>query len=219
MDYEAIFRTILEKSPKVKAKDLISKTMQMTKRSRSTLYDHLSYFVLRERIIRQKGWYSLPKPTRTTLKHSKQLSLGFEAILAEDWVLYEPSDESKLTAHWRDLVDSEGSKLKQYAIEHLETDSPEIFNRMQRWKRLRKRIIEMRLKNGSPIGEARRIVDLSRVSRLSTILSKQTASEEDQKLVNEGVQAYRALQEGINLVILRIEAGERLKGRCRLCSE
>ena len=210
MDFWRVVRTILEKSPKVKSKELRSKIRQKTGLSESTIYANLFSLSLKGRIIRKKGWYSLPKPA--TLAHSKQLSIGFEAILAEDWHLYQPKDQSKLALPFREKIESKGVALKDFAVEHLESGYTGTYAKFREWQKKKKQVEEALRKEGTSRGIAETGV------HVSGFFGKPVWSEPTQKLLKKRVQAYKSLAGDIELILLKIEARERLEGYCKLCS-
>jgi len=218
MDIWTVVRTILEKSPRVKAKELILKIKRKTGLSRSTIYEHLLSFVLRGKLCREKGWYWLPKRTRkssrATLGHSRQLSLGLEAILAEDWTLYRYQEPSKERARWKDKIEREGNKLKKFAIEHLRSSYPDIYEKMKRWRELKAKAKKMLLDEGNPEDVTEGVINF-----VSFVGIFPRISEECQEVLDQRIEVYQALTSDIELVNLKIEAGKPLRGTCRLCHE
>jgi hypothetical protein len=73
LNIEIIIRTVLEKNPAIKAKDLLKKVGDKTGLSRSTIYDHLSSLDIRKEIFRNKGRYWIEKPKKET----KYVKSGF----------------------------------------------------------------------------------------------------------------------------------------------
>lgn len=64
MDVWTVVRTVLEKSPGIKAKELIRKVREKTGLARSTIYDRMASFELQGKIYREKGRYYLEKPQK-----------------------------------------------------------------------------------------------------------------------------------------------------------
>ena len=62
MEIEAATRTILEKSPGLRAKDLLLKVKHWTGKSRSTIFQEWESLVLRGELYRKKGRYWNEKP-------------------------------------------------------------------------------------------------------------------------------------------------------------
>lgn len=210
MDIWTVVRTILEKNPGINGGQLWRKVQEKTGLSRSTIYDHLYTFHNQDKIYRKKGRYWLStidsewKGRRATLRHSQQLSLGLEAILAEDWTFYRPYEPSRERAQWRDKIEREGIRLKEFAIEHLRSGYPDTYDKLKRWRKLRERI---KGKTDS-VDVTEDVVNFVSWSR-----------EEHQKLLDRGVAVYQAFTSDIELIILKIEASKRLRGTCRLCCE
>ena len=68
MDIWIVTRTVLEKNPGIRAKSLLEKVEKKTKRSRSTIYEHLNSFELKREIHREKGRYYLPHQWNERIK-------------------------------------------------------------------------------------------------------------------------------------------------------
>jgi len=148
-----------------------------------------------------------------TLEHRRQLSLGLEAILAEDWYLYRYQEPSRERARWKDKIEREGIRLKEFAIEHLRSGYPETYDKMKRWRKLKEGAKEALLKEGNPVDVAEGVINfVSFVDRFPIV------SEECQELLDQRIKAYQDLASDIRIIILEIEAGKRLKGACRLCT-
>ncbi|MFB0501095.1 MAG: BlaI/MecI/CopY family transcriptional regulator [Candidatus Bathyarchaeia archaeon] len=69
MDFWTVVRTILEKNPGIKAKELIQKVWEKTSLTRSTIYCRLYRLVLRGKVYRgeqgrERGQYWLPEQKR-----------------------------------------------------------------------------------------------------------------------------------------------------------
>lgn len=64
MNVDSIIRTVLEKNPAIKAKDLVAKLRDKTGLSRSTVYAHFSSLEKRGKLYRYKGCYWIEKPKR-----------------------------------------------------------------------------------------------------------------------------------------------------------
>jgi predicted transcriptional regulator len=75
MNIWTVVRTVLEKNPGIKAKELIKKVRGKTGLSRSTIYEHLNSLVLRGMIYREKGKYWLEKPSDEKYKDATDIQL------------------------------------------------------------------------------------------------------------------------------------------------
>ena len=64
IDLDSIIRTVLEKNPAIKAKDLLKKLRDKTGLARSTLYIHFSSLESRGKLYRARGFYWIEKPKR-----------------------------------------------------------------------------------------------------------------------------------------------------------
>lgn len=91
---------------------------------------------------------------QATLRHSQQLIVGLEAILAEDWVLYRSDEPSKERAQWREKIERDGIRLKPFAIEHLRNGYPVTYDKMMRWRKLKERAKKALLNEGFSAREA-----------------------------------------------------------------
>jgi len=72
MDVWTVVRTILEKNPRIKAKQLIVEVRKKTDLSRSTIYEHLLSLDLQGKIYREKGLYWLEKPEKASVSLEEQ---------------------------------------------------------------------------------------------------------------------------------------------------
>lgn len=75
MDIWTVVRTVLEKNPSIKAKELIAKVREKTDLSKSTIYDQLASLELQGKFYRDKGRYWLEKPRKIQEVSSKMLGL------------------------------------------------------------------------------------------------------------------------------------------------
>lgn len=66
MDKWTATRTILEKNPGIKRKELLPKVMKLTDKGKSVITDAFSRFEYRGKIFREKGRYYLEEPIRDT---------------------------------------------------------------------------------------------------------------------------------------------------------
>jgi len=66
MDKWTAIRTILEKNPGIKRKELLPKVMKLTGKGRSVITDAFSHFEYIGKIYREKGRYYLDEPIRDT---------------------------------------------------------------------------------------------------------------------------------------------------------
>jgi len=148
------------------------------------------------------------KRTSETLTHRRQLSLGLEAILAEDWYLYRYQETSGERARWKDKIEREGIRLKEFVIEHLRSDYPDTYDKLKRWRKLK----EALLKEGNSVHDVDEAV-------ARTFFGEFPRSDERRNLLVQGIAVYRALRSDIELINLKIEAGKSLEGTCRLCRE
>lgn len=64
LNIETIIRTVLEKNPAIKPKDLVKKVGDKTGLSRSTIYVHISSLVTRKEIFKDKGRYWIEEPKK-----------------------------------------------------------------------------------------------------------------------------------------------------------
>jgi hypothetical protein len=83
MDYWTVVRTILEKNPGIRAKELITKLRGRIGLSRSSIYEHLGSLELKGRIEREKGRYYLTghKPLSTSLALEREDALSHSVLL------------------------------------------------------------------------------------------------------------------------------------------
>lgn len=149
---------------------------------------------------------------RGTLKHSRQLSLGLEAILAEDWTFYRHQEPSRERACWREKIELEGNRLKEFAAEHLRSGYPATYERMKHLKMLKGSIEEELLNEGDSKEGVEAVLNHS-----SFFGGGPTISEKCLKLLDQRTKAYQTLEADIKLIDLRIEAGNPIHGTCRLC--
>jgi len=229
LDIWTVIRTILEKNPGIRARELIEKMREKTGLSRSTVYAHLYTFHNQGKVHRVKGRYWLSttenkgKGKRSTLRHSRQLILGLEAILAEDWPLYRSSEPSEERAQWEEKIEREGIGLKEFAIEHLRSGYPSTYEKMKQWRNLKEKAKQLLLREGFSADKAEAVLNFASFFDGGGIPinvgGSTEVSEECQKLLYQRVEAYEILSSDIRFIILRIEAGKPLRGTCRLCHE
>jgi DNA-binding transcriptional ArsR family regulator len=82
MNIWTVVRTVLEKNPSIKAKDLIRKVREKTDLSRSTIYGDLFSYEQRGMIYREKGHYWLHKPGSVKRETPEQAEISPEAANA-----------------------------------------------------------------------------------------------------------------------------------------
>lgn len=84
MDISTVVRTVLEKNPGMKAKELIAKVREKTGLSRSVVYGHLGSFEVQGKIYREKGRYWLEKPQKIEEQSSNEflLHLNLSKVVA-----------------------------------------------------------------------------------------------------------------------------------------
>ena len=84
MDIWKVVRTVLEKIPGLRAKDLMSQLKNKSGLSRSTLYEHLGSLENQKKINREKGHYWLSEP-----EHYSDLGMdledAFRKLVAKDY--------------------------------------------------------------------------------------------------------------------------------------
>ena len=141
------------------------------------------------------------------------MSLGLEAILAEDWTLYRHQEPSKERSCWREKIELEGNRLKEFAAEHLRSGYPDTYDKMKRWRKLKERAKEALLKEGKSVDVAESVVNFVSFLEGSTIIS-----EECREILDQRLEAYQALTCDIELINLKIVADKLLEGTCRLCT-
>jgi hypothetical protein len=221
MDFHTALRTILEKSPGLKAKILVDEVHQKIGLSRSTIYEYLSSLEISDEIYRERGryWWGKPevfsKKELTMLEHSKKLIPALEALLFEDslgWL--SEWHESKYTFK----IENEGLKIKQYAEEHLKApEYNDVYTLLLAHRHLNDSIIldhEEGRVSKEVFDKVIRCVEAINAHRLTEAEKKQT-----DEITNKKLTSYSKLAEAIRLLEKKIEHGRPLKGKCQLCAE
>ena len=218
MDFEEVLWTILEKNPILKAKFLIDELGEKTDLARSTIYQRLTSLIMQGKIMREKGYYSLPekkfKSKHRNTRARRQLSLGFEAILYEDWALWRIEEPSFERAKLEERIEREGQQFKKFAVEHLKTGYRSTFKKMERWCKLKDKI-RSALKGD---GNSEDMADIA--LNLKTFLGDEQPriSKRVEQLLEQRERLYQELKSDIREIQFAVEQGRSLKGRCGICS-
>jgi len=216
MDYWAIVRSILEKTPKIKSKELRSKFRKKTHLSESTTYYHFAKFIDEGKLMQEKGWYWLPEGVgkrKHTKFELKRLSLGLEAILAEDRTLWRPNELSERKAKLKEKIETEGNAVKECSVNHLRTGYPMVYRKLQRLWNLKTKIRE-RLKKEGYLNQ-----EIEGILNYVTFIGKEVKiSKRIEKLLALRAEVYLDLTSEIESIILEINMRGALKGSCKWCS-
>ena len=137
------------------------------------------------------------------LKHSEELFLGFDAILAEEvnlW-LFLPHPIADVTG--RNIV-TEGNDLKPFVEEHLKTGYPTI----------RRKLIEFR----KPLSELRNLRKYHVRYVFGTYIPSWVNTPKPIKQVEKRrLESFRELADSFLVLKLKVEMGQPLNGSCQLC--
>lgn len=151
---------------------------------------------------------------KIALKHSKNVLLGLEAILAEDWALYRHREPSAKRAKWMDKIQNEGYRYKEFAIEHLQSGYPDTYKKFQRWRTIKREAKKSLLNEGNTEEKAEAIMNFATLFDGGPKISKHS-----QDLLDQRTEAYKTLESDIELIRLKVENGKPLHGTCHLCSD
>jgi len=234
MDIWVVVRTILEKNPGIRAKELIPKLRERTGLARSTIYSHLRTFDIRGKLCREKGYYlpfqfeiytkmRLPVGEKifaskadyeAALKHSKDLVLGLEAILAEDprWFPQE--------AGWAFQVRTEGIGLKQFAEEHLRKSYRSIYQKVEAYREMKEKYKLILMQKGYSEGVINFVLYGTQSipqMREQPWSRSEKPPKELEEIMDQRFSAYVEVRREIRLLEHKVGNGEPLDGSCQLC--
>ena len=120
MEILTAVRTVLKKSPGIKAKELIRKVHDLTGLGRSTIYEHLFSFVHKGKIYREGSRYWLQKPSERGFNPLKTLADWWERRAErkriERWNKYRNYVAPAL-AHFRHRAEFDGVRVFKTLVE------------------------------------------------------------------------------------------------------
>ena len=185
-------------------------------RTLSRILDYLQYWGLAKK-HKEDGrfgrwsWYEHVRTYETredyeiALKHSEELFLGLDAILAEEvnlWLLL-PHPLSDLKG--KNLL-TEGKELKPFAEEHLKTGYPLMYEELIEF---RKALSELRNLKKYDVKWVFNPIKLSSVNTPEPI----------KQLEKQRLESFRELADSFLVLKLKVKMGEPLKGSCPLCPQ
>ena len=188
----------------------------LPERTLTRILDYLQYWGLAKKPKEQGRfgywyWFEYVEPYKTredyemALKHSEELFLGLDAILAEEvnlWLLL-PHSIADVTG--RNII-TEGNDLKPFVEEHLKTGYPTI----------RRKLIEFR----KPLSELRNLRKYHVKDMFGTyILSWVNTPKPIKQVEKQRLESFRELADSLLVLKLKVKMGEPFKGSCRLCPQ
>lgn len=171
------------------------------------------------------SWYEYIKTYDTkedyeiALKHSEELFLGLDAILAEEINLYLLLPHPIADVKGRSIV-TEGNKLKPFVEEHLKTEYPTIYKKLIEF---REALSELKkLKENYDLKDMFSHFKIYREDFPEHLSARFKSPREDtpkpiKQLRKQRLESFRELADYFLGIKLKVKMGEPLKGSCQLC--
>ena len=170
-------------------------------------------------------WYEHLKTYETredyeiALRHSEELFLGLDAILAEEinLCLLLPHPLSDLKG--RNLI-TEGNELKPFAEEHLKSGYPTIYKKLMEFREALSKL--QKLKEHYNIKDVFSHFKVYREDFPEHLSARFKSPREDtpkpiKRLRKQRLESFRELADHFLAITLKVKMGEPLRGSCQLC--